>query len=533
MRTNLYPRIVTLTMLKAWFASELSVRHCGRPRIFLGTNSRVLFVLVALMLSACTTLPGDLGRSSVSVLTAEHGRAIPTQSPAALIRSLTAETLSTETAISLALVNNSELQARFAHLGFAAADVYEAGRIRNPVFSVGVLDSSRSGGRDQLTIGIVGSFTDLITLPARKRLAGAEYATLKQDIGAAVLDTAAQAQRAYYRYIAAQQTAAMRHQTAKAAALTLEMATRYQDAGNLTPRAYALAQGSAAEGQLEALRADIERYEARAELAAVLGISVSGSWGAPAQLPVPPAHEDPLDDLLALAAESRLDLAAARARVDSLADRLGVTRWTGVLGDADVGLARERESDGARLSGPTLDWDVPIFAQSRGALMRVDAELQLALAEYAGLSMQVQNDVHLAYAATQNARARAATYRDRLIPARIAATNRAQEEENFMLIGIFELIETKQDEYDSYQGYLEIVRDYWLARTALGRAVGKALPGSAHVGDVRLDVDDLIRSQPADTHSGHQGMDHSGDGEQEQPVEAQPENLGAHHHEGD
>jgi cobalt-zinc-cadmium efflux system outer membrane protein len=468
----------------------------------------LIIVFVALVLTGCTSVPIDLGRSDIDALTAERGQAATKKSAASLIESLTAEPLTAEGAIRLALVNNPALTAHYASLGFAAADVYQAGRIRNPVFSAAILDPSRSGEQDQLTFGLMSSFTDLITLPARKRLAEAEFAAMKQEIGAAVLKTAAEAQQGYYHYVAAKQTAALRQKTAKAAGLSLALATRYHDAGNLTPRDFALAQGSAAEAQLDALTADAQSYLARTELAGILGVSVGGSWDSPTQLPLPLTNEDPLDELLVLAAQSRLDLAASKARVDITADRLGVTNWTRFLGDIGIGFEHERETDGARLRGPTFDWEIPIFSQNRDALMRVDAELQIAIADYAGLATQVQNDVHLAYAITQNAKARVDAYRELLVPARIAATNRAQEEENFMLIGIFELIETKQNEYDSYQGYLETVRDYWLARTALTRAVGNTLPSSTDVGDKRLDVESLLNDQSTSEQSKHGAMTH-------------------------
>jgi len=48
-----------------------------------------------------------------------------------------------------------------------------------------------------------------------------------------------------------------------------------------------------------------------------------------------------------------------------------------------------------------------------------------------------------------------------------------------MLEGQFELLLAKRQEYEAYQGYLEAVRDYWLARTDLARAVGTTLPSSA------------------------------------------------------
>ncbi len=44
---------------------------------------------------------------------------------------------------------------------------------------------------------------------------------------------------------------------------------------------------------------------------------------------------------------------------------------------------------------------------------------------------------------------------------------------------MFELIQAKRQEYDAYQSYLEAIRDYWLARTDLLRAVGARLPSES------------------------------------------------------
>ena len=71
------------------------------------------------------------------------------------------------------------------------------------------------------------------------------------------------------------------------------------------------------------------------------------------------------------------------------------------------------------------------------------------------------------------------THRDALIPQRESVVARSQEQQNFMIIGVFELIQAKRQEYDAYQSYLEAIRDYWLARVELGRAVGGRLPSDA------------------------------------------------------
>lgn len=468
------------------------------------------------LVGGCVTLPADLGRSDVEALLEARGQATDqaesSEAVAQMVQSLQAQPLTPASAVRIALINNSHLEATYAQLGFAAADVYEAGSISNPVFSGSLLDSNASGEIDQRTLGLAVSFTDLITLPSRKRLSAAAYVAAKQSIGAEVMAIAAETERAHHRYVGALLVAALREQVAKAGELSAALAERYRDAGNLTARELALERAASSEARLEALEAAAAAYEFRAELASIMGLSVAGHWTAPAGFMVPPASVGDLDTLLAVAHESRLDLKAAYSRVELLAKRRGVVNWMRWLGDIDIGAERERETDGTRLTGPTLDLEIPIFNQHRDDLLRADAELQIAVAEARQVSNDVDNRVRLAYAAIENTSARVLEFRDVLIPQRMAAVQRAQEEVNYMLIGIFELISLKQDEYDAYQGYLEAVRDYWLARANLSEAVGNSLPGSADTSDEVIGIEDLIRPSAAGKgHSGHGSpQDHGG-----------------------
>ena len=111
----------------------------------LHSQGRCILSIVLLALNGCTTLPPDLGRSDVDALVSERGMPVDagtSQDGDSLVESLTSQPLDAESAIRIALVNNPELNASYAQLGFAAADVYAAGRIRNPVFSASVLPSS-------------------------------------------------------------------------------------------------------------------------------------------------------------------------------------------------------------------------------------------------------------------------------------------------------------------------------------------------------------------------------------------------------
>lgn len=459
-----------------------------------------------LILGSCASVPPDLGRSDVDKMVAERGQdasaVVTAEESAELLASLTAAPLTPDSAVRIALINNPRLAATYAALGFGAADVYKAGRIRNPVFSVSVLNSSVPFEQDQLTFGLAASFTDLITLSARKRLSAGAFAALKQSIGDEVLGFAGDAAKHYYRYVGAQQIAALRAQTANAAGLSATLAGRYHDAGNISARGLSLELAAASEARLQALSAQADEFAARAALATVLGLSVGDAWQAPAQLALPRSQEDELGKLLDLAHQSRLDLAAARTNADVLADRLGVVNWSRWLGELDVGVERERESSGGYLTGPTASWELPIFNQHEDALLRANADLQIAIFDVRRITTDIENSVRLAHTALLNARAQVQEYRDVLIPQRVEAVAQAQKEVSYMLIGVFELISLKQAEYAAYQGYLESIRDYWLERVALSLAVGNTLPGDQHPGQRSVDVESLIRpAQP--------GMDHS------------------------
>ncbi len=481
--------------------------HRGRQRVGRTRSTTAGLIGIAVVLSTlwgCTSVPRDLGRSDVDALVGARG--VDTE-PAdeALLQELTAAPLSAASAVRIALINNPQLQSTYATLGFGAADLYAAGRIRNPVFSGAFLDSNASGERAQITYGVVTSISDLITLRARKRLSAAAFTVLQQQVSAEVMATAARAERAYYRYAGRLQVEALRRQIAEAATLTATLAQRYRDAGNLTRRELALERAAASQAQVDAVTAQADALAARTELANVLGLSVGASWSVPARLLLPVTEEDNLDTLLALAERSRLDLAAARSHAALLADQLGVVNWTRWLGDLSGGGERERETDGVKLTGGTVDWEVPVFNQHRDQMLRARAELEMAVNDVRRLSVEVDNGVRLAHAAVQNALARVAEYRDVLIPQRMEAVARAQEEVNYMLIGVFELLALKQQEYDTYVGYLETLSEYWQARSDLTLATGTALPSNARIGSKAVSPDDFIRPQGDGMHSSHGG----------------------------
>ena len=493
------------------------------------------------LLTACTSIPDDLGQSDVDALLSDRGIQTPDESQVdskEYIESLSSEAITADSAVRIALANNPKLKTMYADLGIAAADVYEAGRIHNPIFHYSNLDSDESGESNLETFGLVTSFTSLITLPSRKRYAEGEFERVKELVAADVLEIVTETENAYYDYVAAEQMASVQSQISKAGYLSFELAKRYEKAGNLSPREFLEEQIIASETKLESLDASADAYEKRSELVNLLGFSLGQSLDVFTQLPVPVSEEDDLDTLIELARNSRLDYSAAHKNADLLANKLGVTNWTRWLGELDIGIEHEQETDGAELTGPTFEWEVPIFSQNRDSKLRANAELQIAIADVKRLDVEVENDVRLAHAAVLNAKERINEYENGLLPARIDDVARAQEEENFMLIGTFELLDVKRDEYEAYLGYLSSIKDYWHGRVELSRAVGNTLPSANLVGSSHINIEDyLVPKSTGMDHSGHnmehpgEEMDHSGHNmESDSPSSSEKDEHDAHQH---
>jgi len=435
---------------------------------------------VAFALSGCAVAPLEETAESASALAVERGGAgvgVTADERALSLEAWLAEPLTPARAVKITLLQSPRLRAQYATLGVARAGLLEAVRLPNPVFGYVSLEPS-GGGPSQITRSVSLSLADLLLLPSRRSAAQAEYEHARLLMAGTILDAALATEEAWYVFAAADQVARMRERVAVAAGTSAALAERFYTAGNIPELQLARERAAAANARVAARRAAVEVARAKTSLNLAMGLDAThgARWTADTQLPPAVSAEDSADTLAALAEAGRLDVIAARGAVEAKQSIARATRGFRWLGDAEVGFERESELDGERLRGPAFGIEVPIFDQGQGRVAEAGAAVLAAQAELAQVELEAGHAVALARDGVSAARAVVDDYRDRLVPQRELVVRRAQERFNFMLIGSFELLDALEEKYDAYEGYVESLRDYWLARVELKRAVGGGLP---------------------------------------------------------
>ena len=428
---------------------------------------------------ACASVPKDAGFHDVQeAIRARTGHeAIWTpqvpdkESLEERIGALLGRELSDRDAVEVALLRNHRLQASFEGLGIAGAELMQAGVIRNPI----LLGEIRFPDRP-FELSLTQTILDLIQLPRRKRMAAANFEAAKLRAAGEVVAIITDVRSVFFSLQGAEQVRALRARNVEAARARAELALRQHEAGTISELSLESEQAQLEQAKLDRARSEMEAVALRERLNALMGTwGADTSWKIAPALPQPPITEPGMEGLESLAVSQRLDLALARQEAEASARAVGLARLTSI-GDLTAGIHLEREPEGTRTTGPALEVPIPIFDRGRPTKNRAEAVLRQNLERFAALAVEARAEVRAARERLVAERSRYEYYRDVVLPRRRRITAYSQKHYNFMLLGPFQLVMARQDELEAERDSLEALKDYWLARVELERAVGGGLP---------------------------------------------------------
>jgi cobalt-zinc-cadmium efflux system outer membrane protein len=402
-----------------------------------------------------------------------RGTAEDAQAQAA-VASLLSRRLTADSAMQVALLNNRNLQASYEELGIAQADLVEAGLLRNPIFTF----EKRFPGQ-ALEADLLKEFIDILLLPLRKRIAAAQFGAAKLRVGHEILSVAAEVRAAFYEHQGDQQLVDLRKTVADATERAAEAALKMHEAGNLRDLDLASEQANHAQAKVEIAKAQANAVQSREKLNKLMGaFGTQTNWTIAPRLSELPGSEVSTAQLESRAIQQRLDLAAARQQFIAEARARGIARTEAILQGAELGGHYEHEIEGGLHSvGPSVNVPVPIFNQGQPASARANARARQAEQRYLALAADIRSDVRAARDKMLLSRRQVEYFKSTALPARTRVTEESQLEYNAMQIGPFQLLQAKQEEVRTGAESVEALRDYWVARAELEKAVGGSLSG--------------------------------------------------------
>ncbi len=438
-----------------------------------------------LLLGGCASFSEDGGTTAVNEALTSRGL----QQPAPWIRSpgeaeraavetgkLLAQPLTADTAVRVALLNNRGLQARYAELGIAEADLVQTGRLTNPGFSFGRLHRADIVEYER---AFLFDLMGLLTMPLRSQIERERFAATQSRVAAEILQVAADTRRAWIRAVASQQSAAYAEQVRSAAEAAAELARRMAAVGNFSRLDQAREQAFYSEATTRLAQARQAAVAEREALTRLLGLwGESSAFRLPERLPDLPPQLREINDIERLALQQRLDVQAAARDADALARNLGLTRATGWFSVLEGKYMRNSESGDPRQTGWEIELRIPVFDSGSARISRAEHQHRQAVNRAADLAVRARSEVREAWQAWRTHYDIARHYRDEVVPLRARISEETLLRYNGMLMSVFELLAESRQQIGAVSDAINAQRDFWLADTTLQFAMTTRSPGA-------------------------------------------------------
>lgn len=449
---------------------------------------RLMLPLAASVLGCASVKPTEARRDVAEIVDQRAGLpdVIPEQEDAesrakvrARVDDLMAKPLTLDRALQVAMLNNRELRATLEELGVAQADLVDAGLLANPTISGDLVNSTKGNGLGG-GLALSQSLLSVFLIPAKKRIAKARLSQVVVLVGQSALVLARDVRVAYMRAQAAEQTVDLHRARTQAAEVAAELADRQIEAGNINPLDHQLFAAALDHARVELADVQLAATVAREELTRLLGLwgeDVDWTFAAPIADALPP--ETDLGSLEQQGIRDRLDLSAARIEAESVALALKLRR-RGLVPEVNVGVtARNEVGDDLGhewVVGPSLSIEIPIFNPGHADIARIQAYLRQAEHRQQDLAIMVRSEIRVHRAELVAARRKVEYYQQKILPRAESVTELTLQQYNAMQLGTYQLLETRSDQLEAHQEYVEALRDYWIARSELELSVGGRLP---------------------------------------------------------
>ncbi len=466
------------------------------------TNNKYLSLMalgsLLLTVTACTSIPKDGGISNVQQIVDKQ---LGKQNESSIIspdKVLTSEEInailsapiSLKDAQRLSMQLNPMAKASILNVGIAEADYAQAGRMENPGFALERFSS------ESYTSSFLFDVGGVLLMPLKRSLEARRLEASRYEAAGAVIEHLADTRRAWINAVA------QGHQ-----ARLMERALESTQTGNnMTRQMAAIGHSGVIEAaESEMLLSDMHSSLAKQKLAADGAketlIQQLGLWGdqaraltLPDRLPALPNTRLEIDSVEAQAVTNRIDVQMARADLEGMANNLSLTRKNPFLSAVELGTVTEKE-EGEKERGYELELRIPIFDAGGVKSKRAKFLFEQSQAQAQAVAIAAASNARSALAAYNVNWEIARHYKDQFLPLRQRVSREQLLMYNGMLISVFDLLDDMRSAVNVEAGYVNALRDFWLADTdlqqvltgsgsmAMSFASGSSMPSSESSGE--------------------------------------------------
>lgn len=375
------------------------------------------------------------------------------------------ESLELETVIQIAMLNNHRLQATYADLGIAQAQLVQSSLLQNPIFGMSIRFERVIESANIIEMGLVQNFLDILLKPLKIRLARSELEWTKAHVAAAVLDIIAETKMAFFSMRAAEESLDLTKEFLAAREISFDAAKRLYEAGNITDLAFTIEQSSYEQAKIDYSNAELELISSRERLNQAMGL-----WGSCLEWKLskkdPSVSEISCEDfcLEERVVSNSLDLKMARQKMRITAQQYGLARTETVFPELMIGPDSERDPGEPWFFGPQFAIGIPIFDFGIARKAQARSELCKQWNDYIALAIQIRSETRFAAYRLQSALKQYKRYQKVILPLEEKITQETLRQLNGMQLGVIELLATKQREIETKLKSITSYRDYWIAR---------------------------------------------------------------------
>lgn len=391
------------------------------------------------------------------------------------------KTISAETAVQVALLNNKGLQAAYANVGLSAAEAWQQATPENPVISIGLIGigAPELGVYRSIEALIRTNILDATTRKQRMAIADANFQGAQLEAVSDTLALANETRMAWIEAVAAFETAEYLKKAKATSDAGSELALRLGETGALNKAGQAREQAFNAELAGQLAKARLNATLAKERLTRLMGL-----WGSdvnyyvPDALPALPGSVGRVTSIEQKALANRVDLRVAKLGLEAQARAFELTDQTRIVSDLELvaGVESERErEDGSteteNLPQLEVEFAIPIYDTGKARMRKAELMYLQAANVLAERAVNVRSEARSAEVAYHSSYKIARHYQDVLVPLRTTVEEEGLLSYNGMITNTFELLTDVRQKLAASLEAANAKRDFYIAQANITAAI--------------------------------------------------------------